>query len=96
MTKIIRAKGNERVTCDTDPNFYLRCAPGGDWRWIGKACACCVVRCGRLAGDWAVGFACQGVCVEPPPPRVPAVGVWVGRALLGCPASGVPAVGVVR
>jgi DNA-directed RNA polymerase beta subunit len=26
MQKIIRAKGNERVTCDTDPNFYLRCA----------------------------------------------------------------------
>ncbi len=30
MQKIIRAKGNERVTCDTDPNFYLRC--GGKLR----------------------------------------------------------------
>ena len=27
LLKIIRAKGNERVTCDADPNFYLRCAP---------------------------------------------------------------------
>lgn len=25
LLKIIRAKGNERVTCDADPNFYLRC-----------------------------------------------------------------------
>ncbi|KAL6782341.1 RPC2 [Auxenochlorella protothecoides x Auxenochlorella symbiontica] len=24
MKKIIHAKGNERVTCDTDPNFYLK------------------------------------------------------------------------
>ncbi|KDD72898.1 beta subunit of RNA polymerase, partial [Helicosporidium sp. ATCC 50920] len=24
MNKIIKAKGNERVTCDTDPNFYLK------------------------------------------------------------------------
>ena len=24
IKKIVRAKGNERVTCDTDPNFYLR------------------------------------------------------------------------
>ena len=24
MRKIIRAKGNERVTCDTDANFYLK------------------------------------------------------------------------
>lgn len=24
LLKIIRAKGNERVTCDADPNFYLR------------------------------------------------------------------------
>jgi DNA-directed RNA polymerase III subunit RPC2 len=24
MKKIIRAKGNERVTCDTDANFYLK------------------------------------------------------------------------
>jgi len=26
LLKIIRAKGNERVTCDADPNFYLKCA----------------------------------------------------------------------
>lgn len=26
MGKIIKAKGNERVTCDVDPNFYLRSA----------------------------------------------------------------------
>ena len=25
IKKIVRAKGNERVTCDSDPNFYLRC-----------------------------------------------------------------------
>lgn len=25
MRNIIHAKGNERVTCDTDPNFYLKC-----------------------------------------------------------------------
>jgi DNA-directed RNA polymerase III subunit RPC2 len=24
LRKIIRAKGNERVTCDTDANFYLK------------------------------------------------------------------------
>jgi DNA-directed RNA polymerase III subunit RPC2 len=24
LKKIIRAKGNERVTCDTDANFYLK------------------------------------------------------------------------
>ena len=24
IRKIIHAKGNERVTCDTDPNFYLK------------------------------------------------------------------------
>ena len=24
LKKIIEAKGNERVTCDTDPNFYLK------------------------------------------------------------------------
>lgn len=24
LRKIIRAKGNERITCDTDANFYLR------------------------------------------------------------------------
>lgn len=24
MRKIIHAKGNERITCDTDPNFYLK------------------------------------------------------------------------
>ena len=24
IKKIVRAKGNERVTCDADPNFYLR------------------------------------------------------------------------
>jgi len=26
IKKIVRAKGNEKVTCDSDPNFYLRCA----------------------------------------------------------------------
>ena len=26
LKKIIHAKGNEQVTCDVDPNFYLRCA----------------------------------------------------------------------
>ena len=25
IKKIVRAKGNERVTCDADPNWYLRC-----------------------------------------------------------------------
>lgn len=25
LRNIIHAKGNERVTCDTDPNFYLKC-----------------------------------------------------------------------
>lgn len=35
MQKIIRAKGNERVTCDTDPNFYLRCGAG---RGAGRGC----------------------------------------------------------
>lgn len=29
MKKIIRAKGNERVTCDTDANFYLKCVDVG-------------------------------------------------------------------
>lgn len=24
LSKIIRAKGNCKVTCDTDPNFYLK------------------------------------------------------------------------
>ena len=43
MQKIIRAKGNERVTCDTDPNFYLRCAAAP-------------VRAGRAAG-WLQGPA---------------------------------------
>ena len=27
IKKIVRAKGNERVTCDTDPNWYFKCAP---------------------------------------------------------------------
>lgn len=26
IKKIVRAKGNEKVTCDSDPNFYLKCA----------------------------------------------------------------------
>ena len=26
IKKIMRAKGNERVTCDTDPNWYFKCA----------------------------------------------------------------------
>ena len=25
IKKIVRAKGNEKVTCDTDPNWYFRC-----------------------------------------------------------------------
>ena len=25
IKKIVRAKGNEKVTCDSDPNFYLKC-----------------------------------------------------------------------
>lgn len=24
IKKIVRAKGNEKVTCDTDPNFYFK------------------------------------------------------------------------
>ena len=26
IKKIVRAKGNEKVTCDSDPNFYLKYA----------------------------------------------------------------------
>jgi DNA-directed RNA polymerase beta subunit len=29
IKKIVRAKGNQRVVCDCDPNFYLKCAPPG-------------------------------------------------------------------
>ena len=29
MRKIVQAKANEKVTCDADPSFYLKCAP---WR----------------------------------------------------------------
>lgn len=35
MGKIIRAKGNERVVCDTDPNFYLKCVALGRGCWFG-------------------------------------------------------------
>lgn len=27
IKSIVQAKGNERVTCDMDPNSYLRCCP---------------------------------------------------------------------
>ncbi len=26
MRKIVQAKANEKVTCDADPSFYLKCA----------------------------------------------------------------------
>ncbi len=26
MRKIVQAKANEKVTCDVDPSFYLKCA----------------------------------------------------------------------
>ncbi|KAK9824521.1 hypothetical protein WJX72_011068 [[Myrmecia] bisecta] len=34
IKKIVRAKGNERVTCDTDPNFFLRYTD----IYVGKPC----------------------------------------------------------
>lgn len=30
IKKIVRAKGNERVVSDSDPNFYLRSVSGAD------------------------------------------------------------------
>ena len=36
IRKIIHAKGNERVTCDTDPNFYLKCAAAGRCGAVGS------------------------------------------------------------
>ena len=29
IKSIVRAKSNERVICDADPNSYLRCEPAG-------------------------------------------------------------------
>ncbi len=31
IKKIVRAKGNERVTCDADPTWYLRCGLRTYW-----------------------------------------------------------------
>ena len=50
LLKIIKAKGNERVTCDADPNFYLRCGAGGSPD--GGSAACSLPR--RLAGRQSV------------------------------------------
>lgn len=53
LLKIIRAKGNERVTCDADPNFYLKCA--GQAIWCPHCLGCCATlpsldsRCSALS-----------------------------------------------
>jgi hypothetical protein len=58
LLKIIKAKGNERVTCDADPNFYLRCGAGGSPD--GGSAACSLPR--RLAGRQA--GACLPACLS--------------------------------
>lgn len=32
IKKIVHAKGNEKVTCDTDPNWFFRCCPAANFQ----------------------------------------------------------------
>jgi hypothetical protein len=34
MRKIVQAKANEKVTCDADPSFFLKCAAAAAWQGL--------------------------------------------------------------
>lgn len=74
IKKIVKA--NEKVTSDTDPNFFLKCARAGDARAGGVhaclyACACvcvCVLACAHactcMAGHGPLGAFAFPICME--------------------------------
>lgn len=64
LLKIIRAKGNERVTCDADPNFYLKCARRASvptaWDAV-QGCSAFVQECSAWSGAYPTAVrSCAG------------------------------------